>query len=278
MRKENIKNILLDDDNKYFYKTHGAIPHFMAYENLKNTYLLEGCIYVPKHFLINNGKNSMLLIEGVKWEDKDTVKWFEYSCEIQVLVKSIRYLFTKIASANCENKVLDYKLEVADIFDVYPRGVNTYPYRKLFKDVMEMNYSTFCKQFLLPRDLYNNVLVGTPWGIQEGCKVEIPLSIIDFGETYKYTSIFELIAEFIVIWQINHSKAEVVEFVRAMEYEMKNVGIWEESVICFFYLLWSIKMMMWRNENDPQKILEINSIIKSMMSANHVVTIKSIII
>jgi len=271
IRKEVKKVIVSKKYNlSFFIKSQNVLPQFIAYCNMKDIISYDGIIFVPKHQVFENNKGLYLIVEGVIYQNRDAKKWFEDSgvqeeYYFEKLAESLTYLLLQISKIR--NKDIILQNEMNDIFNNFPNGVNVKYYKKYFQFTCGEIYISFNKtQYLVPRDLYNNILVGYPWSMKNYIKICTPLSIIDFGETYKFCSLSEIIAEILVIWK-HHSNIDINKkwiFVRSFVDKLKSSEIWNQREIEFFLAIWEIRDLMWRGDKDENEILKVCKLVKKI--------------
>lgn len=265
---KNIKRIEIDANSNFavYVKNQNTIPHYLVYEKMKSIFDFPGLIYVPNHMLFRNNDVSFLLIEGVIYNKADAKKWYETKPNnnneeyFYELTKSFIKLMECITKSPSITHMINPKEELEEIFTNYPSSIDIDYYKDCFYDVYEclgnINIDKEVEErYLVQRDFYNNILVGAPWGKLSSVKTKVPFSIIDFGETYKYTSIFEVIAEIIVIWKNksiyyrnNHDKFLSI-FINAL----KKNSYWNSQIIKLYMIIWEVKNCIWEDRKSNNK-------------------------
>ncbi len=254
-----IRKIEIDPETKFsiYVKQRNAVPEFMAYNNMKKVFFEPGIVFVPQYVLFKQAYNSYLVIEEVLYQNKAAQKWFEYVTEephnLELLAKSMVWLIKCIMKCSPITEQIEIQWELNDVFYTHPSNINSEEYVECFGYVKGI-LDKFCfqniavKKYLVQRDLYNNILVGVPWSKYECATTATPVSVIDFGETYKYTSIYELIAEIITIW---NNRARIGGKLHSLFYsyfirELKDNNLWDKELIKIFLILWEIRDYIWQ--------------------------------
>lgn len=254
-----LQKIVIDHQTNFavYVKEKNAIPEFMAYSEIKKIFSDLGYVFVPNCALFENNVSGYLFIEEVQYKGQPAKKWFEcISADdhyLEGLAQNLVRLLLLINKSASVSRNISIDTEINDIFRAYPTKVNAARYLDGCSHVLGLIQRNLSDGYpenmhLVQRDLYNNLLIGIPWSHRGCAKTTAPISVIDFGEAYKYSSVHEIAAELIVIWENKCVLCEEKKlyFLSCFIRELRESTLWDLNQLKLFSALWQLRIYIWQ--------------------------------